>query len=253
MLAISQGFDFTNLSAISSDLDRQSFQLPRQESTLNLLIVEDDVQTLDFIRTGLTRRGHDVDIERDGRDGLLRAGAGRYDVVILDRMLPGLSGLDLLKALRTSGVDTPVILLTALGGVADRVEGLRVGADDYLVKPFEMEELDARIEAIGRRPPTALGVLRKDGIVLDRLARRVTVEGAPVELTYSEFAMLEMLLLNMGRPVTKAMLLEGVFDLQLNAPGPVIEPHMSRLRAKLTRLGAVDPIRTLRGIGYSIA
>lgn len=219
---------------------------------MHLLIVEDDAQTLDFVRTGLTRRGHKVECEGDGRDGLRRAGAGRFDVVILDRMLPGLDGLDLLRALRTSGVDTPVILLTALGGVADRVEGLRAGADDYLVKPFEFEELDARIEAIGRRPPTTLGVLRKDGIVLDRLARRVTVEGAPVDLTHSEFAMLEMLLLNLGRPVTKAMLLEGVFDLQLNAPGPVIEPHMSRLRAKLTRHGAVDPIRTLRGVGYAI-
>jgi two-component system OmpR family response regulator len=219
---------------------------------LNLLIVEDDVQTLDFVLTGLARRGHSVESERDGRDGLLRAGAGAFDVVILDRLLPGLNGLDLLKALRTSGVDTPVILLTALGGVADRVEGLRAGADDYLVKPFDLDELDARVEAIGRRPPTTLGVLRKDGIVLDRLARRVTVEDAAVELTYSEFAMLEMLLLNLGRPVTKAMLLEGVFDLQLDAPGPVIEPHMSRLRAKLTRRGAVDPIRTLRGVGYCI-
>ncbi len=220
---------------------------------MNLLIVEDDAQTLDFVTTGLIRRGHGVDSECDGRGGLLRAGAGRYDVIILDRMLPGLDGLDLLKALRTAGIDTPVILLTALGGVADRVEGLRHGADDYLIKPFDLEELDARIEAIGRRPPTALGVLRKDSVVLDRLARRVTVDGAPVELTHSEFAMLEMLLLNIGRPVTKAMMLEGVFDLQLNAPGPVIEPHMSRLRAKLTRHGIVDPIRTLRGVGYSIA
>jgi two-component system OmpR family response regulator len=223
--------------------------------SLNILLVEDDQQTLEFLRAGLVARGHAVDAEQDGRDGLLRACVMRYDILIIDRMLPGLDGLDLLKALRTSSVDTPVILLTAMGGLADRVEGLRGGADDYLVKPFELEELDARIEAIGRRPPTAAasGLLRKDGILLDRLARRVTVEGAPADLTSSEFAMLEMLLLNAGRSVTKTMLLEGVFDLQLNAPGPIIEPHMSRLRAKLVRLGAVDPIRTLRVVGYSIA
>ncbi len=220
-----------------------------------ILIVEDDVQTLDFLRHGLEGKGHRVDAERDGRDGLLRAGAGRYDVLVVDRMLPGLDGLDLLKALRAASVDTPVILLTALGGLADRVEGLRGGADDYLVKPFELEELDARIEAIARRPPigASSGVLQKDGITLDRLARRVTVEGVLADLTSSEFAMLELLLLNSGKSVTKAMLLERVFDLQSNAPGPIIEPHMSRLRAKLIKLGAADPIRTLRGVGYSIA
>ena len=222
---------------------------------MNILIVEDDIQTLDFLCEGLRARGHQVDAESDGRNGLLKAGAAQYDVLVLDRMLPGLDGLDLLKALRAARVNTPVILLTSMGGLADRVEGLRGGADDYLVKPFELEELDARVEAVGRRPPigASSGVLSKDGITLDRLARRVMVEGVAADLTSSEFAMLEMLLLNMGRSVTKAMLLEGVFDLQSNAPGPIIEPHMSRLRAKLTRLGAADPIRTLRGIGYCIA
>jgi two-component system OmpR family response regulator len=222
---------------------------------LNILIIEDDLQTLEFVRSGLTARGHAVEGEADGRAGLLRACERGFDVLVIDRMLPSLDGMEILKALRTSSVDTPAILLTAMGGLADRVEGLRAGADDYLVKPFELDELEARLEAVGRRPPTAAAnaVLRKDGVVLDRLARRVTVEGATADLTASEFAMLEMLLLNAGRPVTKAMLLEGVFDLPASAPGPIIEPHMSRLRAKLVRLGAADPIRTLRGIGYSIA
>jgi two-component system, OmpR family, response regulator len=222
---------------------------------LNILLIEDDEQAIEFVRDGLAARGHEVDAEPDGREGLLRACERRYDALIIDRMLPSLDGMEILRALRTSSVDTPAILLTAMGGLADRVEGLRGGADDYLVKPFELAELEARLEAIARRPPTAqaTAVLRKDAIVLDRLARRVTVEGAIVDLTASEFAMLEMLLLNAGRTVTKAMLLEGVFDLQVSAPGPVIEPHMSRLRAKLARLGAPDPIRTLRGVGYSIA
>jgi two-component system OmpR family response regulator len=217
--------------------------------------VEDDGRTLEFIRGGLAARGHEVDAEQDGRAGLLRACERRYDVLVIDRMLPTLGGMDILKALRTSSIDTPAILLTAMGGLADRVEGLRSGADDYLVKPFELDELEARLEAIGRRPPTAgaAAVLRKDDIVMDRLGRRVTVDGVTAELTGSEFAMLEMLMLNAGRPVTKAMLLEGVFDLQVAAPGALIEPHMSRLRGKLARLGAGDPIRTLRGVGYAIA
>ena len=220
---------------------------------MKLLVVEDDAQTLEFIRSGLSRRGREVDGAADGRAALIKAGEARYDVMILDRMLPGLDGLDVLKALRAAGVDTPVILLTARGGVADRVEGLKTGADDYLVKPFDLDELDARVEALARRAPLSQSVLRKDDIALDRLERRVTVDGALVDLTYSEFSMLELLMLNAGKPVTKAMLLEKVFDLQVNAPGSIIEPHMSRLRAKLLREGATDPIRTLRGVGYSIA
>jgi two-component system OmpR family response regulator len=219
------------------------------------LIIEDDGRTREFVSDGLGARGHEVAAERDGRAGLLRACDRSFDVLVIDRMLPSLGGLEILRALRTASIDTPAILLTALGGLADRVEGLRGGADDYLVKPFELDELEARLEAIGRRPPTvgAAAVLRKDDIVLDRLTRKVTVDGVLADLTGSEFAMLEMLMLNAGQAVTKAMLVEGVFDLHLSAPGPLIEPHMSRLRAKLVRLGAVDPIRTLRGVGYAIA
>ena len=222
--------------------------------SLHILLIEDDAPTLSFVSAALRGRGHDVQGELDGREGLQRACETRYDVLVIDRMLPGLDGLDLVKALRASSIDTPVILLTSMGGLVDRVEGLKGGADDYLVKPFELDELEARIEAIARRPPALAGnVLRKDGIALDRLTRRVSVEGALADLTTSEFAMLEMLMLNAGRAVTKAMLLENVFDLQSDFPGTIIEPHMSRLRSKLVRLGAPDPIRTLRGVGYSIA
>jgi two-component system OmpR family response regulator len=170
-------------------------------------------------------------------------------------MLPGLDGMSILKALRTSRRDTPVIFLTAVGGVSDRVQGLRQGADDYVVKPFDMDELDARIEALGRRPPltNAAKVLHLGDLELDRLSRRVTHSGEVIDLTLSEFSMLEMLLLNRGSAVTKSMILERVFDLESDAPGTIVEPHVSRLRAKLTRAGAPDFIRTLRGVGYTVA
>ncbi|MGC1303328.1 MAG: response regulator transcription factor [Caulobacteraceae bacterium] len=221
---------------------------------MNILLIEDDAQTARFVRDGLVVRGHTAEVVDEGRQGLVRACSGEFDVVVADRMLPGFGGLAIVKALRTSGVGIPVIFLTAVGGVTDRIEGLRSGADDYLVKPFDMDELDARIEALGRRPPisNAATLLRNGGLELDRLARRVTFDASVVELTTSEFAMLEMLLLNAGRAVTKAMLLESVFDLDSTAPGSIVEPHMSRLRTKLTRSGASDPIRTLRGVGYTV-
>jgi two-component system OmpR family response regulator len=135
------------------------------------------------------------------------------------------------------------------------VEGLRQGADDYLVKPFDMDELDARIEALGRRPPLAntAKMLHFGDLELDRLNRRVTHSAAPIDLTVSEFSMLETLLLNRGSSVTKSMILERVFELESDAPGAIVEPHVSRLRAKLTRAGAPDFIRTLRGVGYTVA
>lgn len=222
---------------------------------MDILLVEDDLTTLHFIRDGLLARGHAVETALDGRVGLLHACAKPFDVIVLDRMLPSLDGMSIVKALRTSRRDTPVIFLTAVGGVTDRVEGLRQGADDYLVKPFDMDELDARIEALGRRPPitNAAKILCIGDLELDRLTRRVTHSGEAIDLTPSEFSMLEILLLNVGSTVTKSMLLEQVFDLESDAPGTIVEPHVSRLRAKLTRAGASDFIRTLRGVGYTIA
>jgi two-component system OmpR family response regulator len=222
---------------------------------VDILLVEDDPAMLKFVRDGLLARGHVVETANDGRAGLVHACAKPFDVIVLDRMLPTLDGMSILKALRTSRRDTPVILLTAIGGVSDRVEGLRQGADDYLVKPFDMDELDARIEALGRRPPLAntAKILHFGDLELDRLNRRVTHSGAAIDLTVSEFSMLEMLLLNRGSSVTKSMILERVFDLESDAPGTIVEPHVSRLRAKLTRAGAPDFIRTLRGVGYTVA
>ncbi len=224
---------------------------------MRILLIEDDAPASHFICEGLTARGHIVVACEDGRDGLRAAAAGGFDVLVVDRMLPGVDGLSLVRALRTAGTATPAILLTALGGVADRIDGLRAGADDYLVKPFDIDELDARMEAMGRRPPmaTTLVILKSGDLELHRLARRVTFDGRILELTGCEFAMLEMLMLNAGRGVTKAMLLEAVFDLQAasTAAGSIIEPHVSRLRGKLCEAGAVDVIMTLRGRGYSIA
>ncbi len=222
---------------------------------MDILVIEDDPETLQYVRDGLLARGHSVEAAADGRTGLLQACARPFDVIVLDRMLPNLDGMAILKALRTSGLGTPVIFLTAVGGLADRVQGLRLGADDYLVKPFEMDELDARVEALGRRPPisNAANTLCKGDLELDRLARRVLYAGRVLDLTVSEFVMLEMLLLNAGAAVTKSMILERVFDLGPDAPTSIIEPHVSRLRAKLARAGVPDLIRTLRGVGYTVA
>lgn len=222
---------------------------------MRLLLVEDEPVTRDLVRTGLGARGYAVDTAVDGRGGLQKASSTPYDVLVLDRLLPDMDGLSLLKALRTARVDTPVILLTALAGLADRVEGLRGGADDYLVKPFDLDELDARIEALGRRPALSSGavLLHRAGIELNRLSRTVTCFERPLELTSSEFAMLELLMLHAGRTVTKAMIVEAVFDLDPRGAARIVEPHISRLRAKLERVGLGDVIRTVRGAGYALA
>ena len=216
------------------------------------LLIEDDLLMADFIRTGLERRGHTVEVRSDGRAGMIIASAETFDVAVIDRMLPDVDGLSIVRALRASGVSTPVIVLTALGGVSDRVEGLQAGADDYLVKPFDIDELDARMQALARRPPIPEAVLLEQGaFTLDRLRRRAFASGRELILTVSEFAMLDMLMLNAGRPVTKAMLLESVFNLDAQSSSVVVEPHVSRLRAKIVELGLHDPIRTLRKRGYS--
>ncbi len=227
-------------------------------SPMNILLVEDDSAASRFISDGLQVRGHSAKVCEDGREGLLLAAEGGFDVLVVDRMLPGVDGVSMVRALRTCGVGTPVILLTALGGIADRIDGLRAGADDYLVKPFDLDELTARIEALARRPPmSSVPVTLKSGeLELHRLTRRVTYAGRALELTTCEFAMLELLLLDPGRPITRAMLLESVFDLQAmdsSAVGSIIEPHISRLRAKLAAAGAKGAILTVRGRGYSIA
>ena len=219
---------------------------------MHLLLVEDDPPTADFVRAGLVARGHDVTVAGDGREAVIALARGGFEVAVLDRLLPEFDGLAVLRAVRSAGVSTPVIFLTALGGVSDRVEGLKAGGDDYLVKPFDLDELDARIHALGRRPPLSPALtLRQGGLTLDRLSRRVCAGERELPLTASEYQILELLMVSAGRLVTKAMILEQVFDLDRRSPGMVIEPHVSRLRAKLADAGAPEVIRTHRGRGYS--
>ena len=219
-----------------------------------ILLVEDNAETAAYVGDGLGALGHQVEVAADGRSGLTRASDPRFDCLVVDRLLPGFDGLTVVRTLRGAGVRTPIIFLTAVGGVADRVQGLRAGADDYLVKPFELEELAARVEALARRPPLLAGqtALKAGDIELDRLERRVRRAGQALDLTGSEFKILEVLLLNAGHPVTRSMLLEAVFGLDHPNPATIIEPHVSRLRAKLQDDGLPDPVRTVRGAGYCI-
>ena len=219
-----------------------------------ILLIEDSADTAAYVGEGLKALGHEVDIVNDGRTGLTRASDAQFDCLIIDRLLPGFDGLTVVRTLRGAGVRTPIIFLTAVGGVADRVQGLRAGADDYLVKPFELEELAARVEALVRRPPlpSSQTALKAGDIELDRLDRSVRRAGRALDLTESEFKLLEVLLLNAGHAVTRSMLLETVFGLDHPNPAVIIEPHVSRLRAKLQGDALPDPVRTVRGAGYCI-
>ena len=222
---------------------------------MKLLIIEDDATTASYIARGLREEGHVVDHMDDGKDGLIAATSTPYDVIILDRMLPRVDGLTLLKTLRGAGNTTPVILLTALGDVDDRIEGLRAGADDYLAKPFAFGELSARVGAIARRPQAldAETVLRSGDLEMNLLTRKVTRGGTEIDLLPREFALLEHLLRRKGRVQTRTMLLESVWDLGFDPGTNVVETHISRLRAKVDRPFDRDLIETVRGAGYRIA
>ena len=219
-----------------------------------ILLVEDNAETAAYVSEGLGALGHRVEVACDGRTGLLRASEPQFDCLVIDRLLPGFDGLTVVRTLRSAGVRTPIIFLTAVGGVADRIQGLRAGADDYLVKPFELEELAARVEALGRRPPLpeSQTLLRAGDLELDRLDRTARRAGQLLELTASEFRLLEVLMRHAGSPVTRSMLLQAVFGLDHANPATIIEPHVSRLRAKLEQAGRADPVRTVRGSGYCI-
>jgi two-component system OmpR family response regulator len=216
---------------------------------LRILLVEDDAGTAAEIARGLTGAGHLVNHAADGRAGLMEAIGGGHDVLVVDRMLPGLDGLGLVRALRGAGIATPVLMLTARAGLGDRVEGLDSGADDYLAKPFAFAELLARVHALGRRPalnaePSALRVA---DLEMDLLRRSVTRAGQRIDLQPREFRLLEVLLRQAGRVVTRNMLLEQVWDIHFDPRTSVVETHISRLRAKLGEPGL---IHTLRGAGY---
>ncbi|MDB5426278.1 MAG: DNA-binding response regulator [Phenylobacterium sp.] len=219
---------------------------------MKLLIVEDDKEAAAYLKRALSEVGHTVDATSTGRSGLMLAAGETYDVIILDRMLPEIDGLAILRTIRASGVKTPVLLLTALGGIDDRVEGLEAGGDDYLVKPFALAELLARVNALARRPPTqeVRTELSVADLRLDLLKRTVTRGGQRIELQPREFQLLEYLLRHAGRVVTRTMLLESVWDFHFDPKTNIVETHMSRLRGKVDRGHAHELIHTVRGAGY---
>jgi two-component system, OmpR family, response regulator len=222
---------------------------------VQLLLIEDDQEAAQFVLKGLRESGYRVDHAADGRDGLFRATEGNYDLIITDRMLPHLDGLQLVKFLREQGRRTPVLVLSALGTVDDRVLGLKSGGDDYLTKPFAFSELLARVEALLRRSSTAESAptrLKVADLEMDLLSRRVSRAGRAIELTAREFKLLEFLLRHAGHVVTRTMLLEGVWDLQFDPQTNLIDVHMSRLRQAVDRGFAKPLIHTVRGAGYVI-
>ncbi len=219
---------------------------------MRILLIEDDETTAAYIEKSLRKAGHDVDRTTDGRDGLAKARSNaNYDAAVVDRMLPGLDGLGLVKSLRATGMRVPVLILTALGAIDDRVAGLEAGADDYLTKPFAFPELMARLNALARRPPISEPTTLQIGdLVMDLVRRTVHREGRPIALLPREFKLLEILMRNRGRLVTRTMLLERVWHFQFDPKTSIVETHMSRLRAKLDRPFADAMIRTERGVGY---
>ena len=220
---------------------------------MRILIAEDNAQTAGFIERGLGELGHDVTVSGDGDDALRLALTEDFDVLILDRMLPGTDGLSILRQLRSAEVATPVLLLTAMGKIENRVEGLDAGADDYLLKPFALSELAARINALCRRPPSQAIVTRlvsADGIEMNLLSREVRRNGKVVLLQPREFQVLEQLLRHSGKFVTRTMLLQEVWAFHFDPQTKIVEAHISRLRAKLNEGGLPDPIETVRGVGY---
>lgn len=222
---------------------------------MRVLIAEDDEETADFIQRGLEQLSHNPTVAVDGIDALHLISTEQFDVAVIDRMLPGLDGLSVVRRARTAGIELPVLLLTALGRIEDRVTGLEAGADDYLVKPFAFSELAARVSALGRRPPLQQEVTRLEqaGVQLDLLKREVTRDGAIIGLQPREFRLLEELMRESGKIVTRTMLLERVWNYHFDPQTNIVETHISRLRSKLNEGGKPDPIETVRGVGYRFA
>ena len=221
---------------------------------MKVLVIEDDRETGAYIKTGLEEAGHVVDLATTGTDGLFLAAGETFDVIVADRRLPGLDGLSIVKTIRGAGVKTPVIFLTTMTGVGDRVEGLEAGADDYLIKPFAFTELQARIHALTRRPPMSAAetVLRVADLEMDLIARKVHRAGRTIDLQPREFRLLEFLMRNAGKTVTRTMLLESVWDFHFDPRTNIVETHISRLRGKIERGFDMELIETVRGAGYCI-
>ena len=221
---------------------------------MKILIVEDDAETAAYVAKGLRQQGHAVDHAANGRDGLFLAAGEPYDVMIVDRRLPVLDGLAVVKTIRGAGVRTPVLFLTTMSGVDDRVEGLEGGADDYLVKPFAFTELVARVNALGRRAPliSATTTLKVADLELDLVRRTVTRAGRRLDLQPREFQLLEYLMRHAGQVVTRTMLLENIWEFHFDPRTNIVETHISRLRGKVDRGFPQELIHTVRGAGYCL-
>ncbi len=221
---------------------------------MRVLVVEDDRETAHFLQKALRESGHSVVVTHDGEEGLGAAREGKFDVLIVDRMLPKVDGLSVVRQLRDEGNRTPVLILSALGEVDDKVKGLRAGGDDYLTKPYAFSELLARIEALSRRSDPQQEQTRYEvgDLVLDRLSHRVTRAGEPIVLQPREFRLLEYLMRHAGQVVTRTMLLEHVWDYHFDPQTNVIDVHISRLRSKIDRNFEESLLHTVRGAGYMI-
>lgn len=221
---------------------------------MRFLLIEDDEKFASYVARGLREEGHVCDVLGDGQDGLFQAMREPYDVLVVDRMVPSLDGLSLVKALRAAGNKTPALFLTAIGGVDDRVEGLEAGADDYLVKPFAFSELLARLNALARRPPaiSETTVLQVADLAVDLIRRRVTRAGKTINLTPREFSLLEALMRANGRILTHTMLLDLVWGIQFDTGTTVVESHISRLRAKIDKPFDTPLLHSVRNFGYRL-
>lgn len=220
-----------------------------------ILLVEDDADAADYILQGLREEGYTVEHVADGRDGLYLASASSFDAVVMDRMVPGMDGLSVVKALRAADVETPILILSALGQLDERVKGLRAGGDDYLSKPFAFSELSARLANLTRRRSARIEqtALECADLRMDLLSRRVTRAGRALDLLPREFKLLEHLLRNKGRVVTRTMLLEQVWDYRFDPHTTLIDTHISRLRKKVDEGFDKPLIHTVRGAGYRLS
>lgn len=221
---------------------------------MKILLAEDDPVSGEYIRKGLTEQGYVVDWVTEGREALTHCLYNACDLLIADRMLPGMDGLSLVKALRASGSSTPVIFLTAMGAVDDRVEGLLAGGDDYMVKPFHLSELLARITVLSRRPSESKAVteLYVHDLSLDLLSRHASRQGQLIELKNKEFALLELLMESADRVVSKALILEWVWEINFDPGTTAVETHISKLRQKVDKPFDTQLIHTVRNMGYCL-
>jgi two-component system, OmpR family, copper resistance phosphate regulon response regulator CusR len=219
---------------------------------MRLLVVEDDRKVASFIQSGLQQEGHAVDVLHDGLDAGEQAATVDYDAVVLDLMLPGRSGLQVLRDIRARKAEMPVIILTAKDSIDERITGLDGGADDYMVKPFALAELSARLRALLRRGKPHESTLRVGDLEMDTIRRTVRRAGQPIELKPKEYTLLEFLMRNSDRPVTRSLIIEHVWNIHFDSVSNVVEVHINGLRAKIDRGFAVPLIHTVRGVGYML-